>query len=1323
MYNLTLFDGTPLTDILPLESDGVDNLSIARQVLDITFSGGNPAFVLADDVTSRFPIGFSFEVFDSAYNGTYTVAATPTFGSGRTTIEVNEPLGISEFVIHGVSAADDYWHVLSNGNAACLFYPTSTFTVTGNAFPGANGTYTVVSSETREIDDVMDVVTGVSGTWTIVGNHISFYTPGVTFVIRGNGAGDGTYTVASSALDGSNTAITVTGEIPGSATTAGNCIPTPAFTKITVSPGSIPGGATATGVASPTAPISYAMSAPPAITPVSPGIYDITWRLAGDVSAKFVVGCSFAIKNNSFYDYQAFTITNVSFSLVTTHITTRVASAVTPTPDGSGQLLHPALAIPYGYIQYERPTAATSLQLIGRGSPYFNASTSWGNAVVNNAVFMTEHFSRDVPPCAPMNGQIWYDQTVSQHRAFTDTISKWNVTAVAPGTPGTFTIAGDETLNTALAIGQTIVLYNNTGLGSDSIEYVITNNTLNGGDTDLEVAVIDAPATADGVIYARESWNGLVTATIPVTGFVDMNNYPIINVEDIPAAHEYTVIPGDTAFDNDFQSNALNLRSANLIYVNVTGDTMTGDLTMDTGADIFMTNGIIQLNNASDISFPVGSTGDILLSGGNNHILFQTGNVGNLSFQSGSTGDILLLGNNDITFEVGSTGNFNINGGNNIRFVSGSAGNIQFLVGSTGDITLAGSNDISFASGSTGNIAFLAGSTGDILLYNSNDISFQAASSGDIILAGGNDISFPVGSTGNVVLSAANNVSFPLGSTGGIALAGTNNITFTGVGQIAMGNNKIVGLGTCTTGTDAANKAYVDTYVSGIVYISPVKDPNVYNDALSVPPVTPLPYHRTYIVKPAAFTITGRTTGAGGIWKVSGSHVSKFVGTNTFVVDGNADGPSNGTYTVASAVLNGGDTDITVTGTIPAGATISGTIYHSEGAWNGKDGYAMAWDGVSWIDVLSRAVIPGDRFGIYAEPDNDEVPIDTAGMGATLIAQAGKIGTVQAGVVGPGYTVLGTAPAWSFYTPVEPDAFSVTGADSLHFGHAYTFRGTHGTGTYNQDHKWIEFCGPTAIIDGAGLQFTGNTLNIGQGNAITVSADTISVTTNPTLPGTSHVTLTAGTTGQRTGSPADAMIRFNTTDTKFEGYENGAWRYFVTSASPVVVGTIPTNELVYGTGTGLGSNPGLSVNPTSLSFQHAAGNFAVAGDAKTGQYVAKASTTDATVTEMLVNTTERLVLPNDSTWKFEVHVVARRTDVDGESAAYKFEGCIDRNANAASTALVGSVINTILAEDTVAWNVTVDADTTNGSLRVQVTGEAAKTIRWVAFIRTVEVTG
>jgi hypothetical protein len=139
----------------------------------------------------------------------------------------------------------------------------------------------------------------------------------------------------------------------------------------------------------------------------------------------------------------------------------------------------------------------------------------------------------------------------------------------------------------------------------------------------------------------------------------------------------------------------------------------------------------------------------------------------------------------------------------------------------------------------------------------------------------------------------------------------------------------------------------------------------------------------------------------------------------------------------------------------------------------------------------------------------------------------------------------------------------------------------------------------------------------------------------------------------------------------------------------------------------------------------AGGRFGAAGDAQQSTLTARIQTTNGTanVEMFLDGVTERLVLPNDTTWMFTVRIVARRTDVDGESAAYQIQGCIDRNGSAATTALVGSPTKAVVAEDTAAWDCQVTADTTNGSLKIDVTGEASKTIRWVASIHLVHVTG
>jgi len=140
-------------------------------------------------------------------------------------------------------------------------------------------------------------------------------------------------------------------------------------------------------------------------------------------------------------------------------------------------------------------------------------------------------------------------------------------------------------------------------------------------------------------------------------------------------------------------------------------------------------------------------------------------------------------------------------------------------------------------------------------------------------------------------------------------------------------------------------------------------------------------------------------------------------------------------------------------------------------------------------------------------------------------------------------------------------------------------------------------------------------------------------------------------------------------------------------------------------------------------FAFASGQFAADGDAQTSIYVLRNQTTDATQTELFADgSSADISVASDSTVFFRASIVARRTDADNESAAYTIEGCIDNNAG--TTALVGGLgTKTIVAEDTSAWDVTISADNTNDGINILVTGEASKTIRWVARVETTTVAG
>ena len=137
--------------------------------------------------------------------------------------------------------------------------------------------------------------------------------------------------------------------------------------------------------------------------------------------------------------------------------------------------------------------------------------------------------------------------------------------------------------------------------------------------------------------------------------------------------------------------------------------------------------------------------------------------------------------------------------------------------------------------------------------------------------------------------------------------------------------------------------------------------------------------------------------------------------------------------------------------------------------------------------------------------------------------------------------------------------------------------------------------------------------------------------------------------------------------------------------------------------------------------------FVSPGDVQKGTYVLHVSTTNATSialtskTGVAASATNQVNLQNNSAYAFHGTIVARQKASEGTaSAAWKIEGLIRREANAGTTVLVNSA--TTVLDNTPAWGMALTADTTNGCLKVEVTGAAATNIRWVATINTSELT-
>lgn len=104
---------------------------------------------------------------------------------------------------------------------------------------------------------------------------------------------------------------------------------------------------------------------------------------------------------------------------------------------------------------------------------------------------------------------------------------------------------------------------------------------------------------------------------------------------------------------------------------------------------------------------------------------------------------------------------------------------------------------------------------------------------------------------------------------------------------------------------------------------------------------------------------------------------------------------------------------------------------------------------------------------------------------------------------------------------------------------------------------------------------------VGAATPNTGAFTTISATGDGTFSGTGQVKLPAGTTAQRSGSPATGMLRYNTSLSSFEGYDGTAWGGI---GGAQAGGAIVTNKSVASVSYTIASGEnGMSVGPVTIN--------------------------------------------------------------------------------------------------------------------------------------------
>ena len=428
-------------------------------------------------------------------------------------------------------------------------------------------------------------------------------------------------------------------------------------------------------------------------------------------------------------------------------------------------------------------------------------------------------------------------------------------------------------------------------------------------------------------------------------------------------------------------------------------------------------------------------------------------------------------------------------------------------------------------------------------------------------------------------------------------------------------------------------------------------------------------------------------------------------------------------------------TATTGTGTITLGAAESGyQTFADAGVTDGDVVRYVIEDGTDWEIGTGTYTASGTTLSrTVDESSNADAALNLSGSAVVYVsAAAGDIPAVQ-----------------ELYAenPSSPTAPSATGTNAVAIG-----SNTEATG--DRSMALIEGANATNLRAFAvGFNTTASGANSIAMGPSAVASGNQSIAIGSLADATSNYSLALGYTAQAvTGLYATAISRSyaSGTDSFAAAIANNSSSYGATGANSVAIGyqAKATGADAVSVGdTNLSSAQGSACfggagNTASASYSlatgyqslagivgksaRASGQFSAQGDAQTGTLVLRSDTTDATPEALTTNnstagTTNQIILPNNSAYAFHGTIVAREQASAGtDCAAWKIEGLIRREGSAGTTTLVNSA--TTVIDNTPSWGLALSADTTNGGLKIEVTGAAATNIRWVCTCHTSEVT-
>lgn len=787
------------------------------------------------------------------------------------------------------------------------------------------------------------------------------------------------------------------------------------------------------------------------------------------------------------------------------------------------------------------------------------------------------------------------------------------------------------------------------------------------------------------------------------------------------------------------------------------------------------TTGVLTIVGTGGVRLPVGTTGQQPANSAG--LIRYNSTTGSLEFNNGTS----WSGAGGSVTSVSATGSTGLTVGGSP--ITGS-GTLTFTLGTElqGLSGVASNGLVTRTAAGTYTGRTVTGTASNIVVTNGDGVAgsptINLATAGTAVT--GQFVSITTDAYGRVTGTAAataGNITTALGYTpvnkAGDSMNSAANLTFSGGGTVT-------GLPTVPVGaSDAASKAYVDSLAQGLDPKGSVRAATTAAGTLAssfangsvIDGVTLATNDRILIKNQAAqaengiYTVNAsgaptRAVDADAWTEIPGAFVFVEEGTaladTGWVCTSNSGGTLN-TTAVTFAQFSGAGTytagtGLTLTGTqfsitSPIATSIGGTGLSSIGTASQILGVNTGATGLEYKTVTAGTAISVTPAAGTITIANTGVTSAVAGTGISVSGATGAVTIGNTGVTAiAGTTNQITASASTGSVTLSLPAAVTLGTSLTISGltaNSFLYSGTAGllttTAAPTNGQLLIGSTGG-APVAAALTQGTGITVTNAAGSITIANAGVTSFTqTVPSIMSISGASAATGavssaiTLATQTANVVFAGPTSSTATPTFRALVMGDLPiklYGENSSAPTAPSATGTNAVAIGSGSAASATGSFGVGDgasASLfgSKAFANGKFATAGDAQSGMYVLRAITTDATLTEVFLDgagASQRLVIPNNSLWTFDILVASRRTDAVGGGAGYRFTGVIRKDTTAGSVTFIGTPSKQVLGETNTGWDAAVSVDTTNGSLRVRVTGEAAKTIRWVATVQTSEVT-